>query len=249
MLLIFSPRLCKIRDMKLKNKVAVITGASEGIGKQIALKLAGEGVSLSLMARNKEKLIRVKKAALKLGANKVEIYPCDIRSTKELKRSVRRIAADFKKIDILINNAGIWQKMKPIEKIKKEVVDEVIQTNLTALIHCTRLVLPYLKKQKEAAIINVISKSGVVAQAGQAVYTASKYGAHGFTETLRADLKGLNVRVAGLYQSGTSTRMFEKVGEKVPREKFTNPADLADVVIYMLSRPQKIWLYEVRVEY
>lgn len=235
--------------MKLKDKVAIVTGASEGIGEQIALKLAKEGVNLALIARNKKNLGQVKQKALKLGAERVEIYPCDIRDTKELEKTVQKIASDFKRIDILINDAGIWQKMMPVEKIKESVVDDVIQTNLTALVHCTRLVLPYLKKQKEAAIINVISKSGVVAQEGQSVYTASKYGAHGFSEVLKADLKGSNIRVAGVYQSGTATKMFAKTGEKAPLEKFTNPADLAEVVVFMLSRPPKIWLQEVQVEY
>jgi short-subunit dehydrogenase len=235
--------------MKLKDKVAIVTGASEGIGEQIVLKLAKEEVNLALIARNKGNLKRVKEKALKLGAGRVEIYPCDICSTKELKVKVKKIVSDFKDINILINNAGIWQKISPVEKIKEEVVNDVIQINLTALIHATRLVLPYLKKQKEAAIINVISKSGVVAQEGQSVYTASKYGAHGFTEVLKADLKGSNVRVAGVYQSGTATKMFAKTGEKAPVEKFTDPADLAEVIVFMLSRPPKIWLHEVNVEY
>jgi short-subunit dehydrogenase len=235
--------------MKLKNKVAIVTGASEGIGEQISLQLAKEGASLALIARSEKNLKQVKARALKLGASRIEIYPCDICDTKKLKNIVKKIASDFKKIDILINNAGIWQKVMPVEKIKEKVVDEVIQTNLTALIHTTRLALPYLKKEKEAAIINVISKSGVVAQDGQSVYTASKYGAHGFTEVLKADLKGSNIRVAGVYQSGTATKMFAKTGEKVPLEKFTNPADLAEVIVFMLSRPPKIWLHEVNVEY
>lgn len=184
-----------------------------------------------------------------MGTGKIEIYPCDIRVTKALEGVIKKMIVDFKKVDILINVAGIWQKMMPIEKIKQQVVDEVIQTNLTALIHCTRFVLPVLKKQKEAAIINVVSKSGVVAQEGQSAYTASKYGAYGFTEVLKADLKGSNIRVAGVYQSGTATKMFVKTGEKVPLGKFTNPVDLAEVVVFMLSRPPKIWLHDVRVEY
>ena len=235
--------------MKLKDKVAIVTGASEGIGEQIALKLAKEGVGLALIARSGKNLKKVKTKALKLGTGKVEIYLCDICETRRLKSTIEKIASDFKQINILVNNAGIWQKMMPVEKIKEKVVDDVIQINLTALIHATRLVLPYLKKQKEAAIINVISKSGVVAQEGQSVYTASKYGAHGFTEVLKADLKGSNVRVAGVYQSGTATKMFTKTGEKVPIEKFTDPADLAEVIVFMLSQPPKIWLHEVSVEY
>jgi len=149
----------------------------------------------------------------------------------------------------LINDAGVWQKMMPLEDIKPETIDDIIGINLTAFIHITRLFMPVLKSREEAAIINVISKSGIVAQEGQSVYMASKYGVRGFTDVLRADLKDTNVRVAGVYQSGTNTKMFTKTGEDFSTEKFTDPADLADVVAYMLLLPKKIWLPEVRVEY
>jgi short-subunit dehydrogenase len=235
--------------MKLKDKVIAITGASDGIGKQIALKLAKKGSKLALIARDKTRLEDVKKKTEELGVNKVKVCPCDIRQTTELERTVKSIVKDFCQIDVLINNAGIWQRLAPIEKIEEHVVDDVININLTALIHSTRLFLPYLKKQKEAAIINISSKSGVVAQAGQSVYTASKYGVHGFTEVLKADLKGSDIRVAGVYQSGINTQMFAKAGEDFPTDKFTEPADLAEVIVFMLSRPNKIWLHEVRVEY
>jgi NADP-dependent 3-hydroxy acid dehydrogenase YdfG len=235
--------------MQLQNKIAVVTGASDGIGKQVALKLAEKGVKLALIARNKTNLESVKKETVKLGSPKVGVYPCDIKNTKELENIVNKIIADFKKVDILLNIAGIWQKINPIEKINPQEVDDVIQTNLIGLIHCTQLLMPYLKKQKEAIIVNVSSVSGVEAKVGQSVYGASKYGVKGFTDVLKVDLKGSNVRVGGIYQAGTNTQMFNKGGDNFPIEKFTNPADLADVIVFMLSRPAKIWLHEIRVEY
>lgn len=235
--------------MELTNKVIVITGASDGIGKQIALRLAREGVNLALIARDGKRLSEVGGEAEGLGASKVNSYPCDIRQADKLKLTVDAIISDFKTVDILINNAGIWQKISPLDEVGEDVVDNVIFTNLSALIHTTRLLLPTLRKRPEAAIINITSKSGVVAQEGQSVYSASKFGVRGFTEVLKADLKGSSVRVAGVYQSGTNTKMFEKTGENFPTEKFTNPSDLADVVVYMLSRPKQIWLHDVRVEY
>lgn len=235
--------------MKLKNKIIVITGASDGIGRQIVFRLAKERTKLALIARNKRRLSEVSKKAQELGTVGVKIYSCDVCRTDKLEDTVKAIVSDFGKVDILINSAGIWQRLAPIEKIKKDVIDEVIETNLSALIHTTRLFLPLLKGRKEAAIVNVISKSGVVAQEGQSVYTASKYGAAGFTEVLKAELKDSSVRVAAVYQSGTNTKMFKKTGEIFPTEKFTNPADLADVIAYILSLPEKIWLYDIRVEY
>ncbi|MFA5126955.1 MAG: SDR family oxidoreductase [Patescibacteria group bacterium] len=235
--------------MKLTNKIIVITGASDGIGKQIALRLAKEKVKLILIARDEKKLTEVCVNAKKLGAIQCKSYVCDLQKTEQLKKTVQSIISDFKTIDILINNAGIWQKLNPIEKISAEIIDNVIQINLTALIHATKLFIPMLKKRPEAAIINISSKSGVVAQAGQSVYTASKYGVRGFTEVLREDLKDSKIRVAGIYQSGINTKMFKKTGESFSTTNFTNPADLADVVAYMLSLPKKIWLHDVRVEY
>jgi len=234
--------------MKLKNKIIVITGASDGIGRQIALKLAKEGSKLALVARNKRKLNEVAMEAKELGVADVRIYICDIRQTNKLEATIKSIISDFGNVDILINNAGIWQKLMSVDKISKKVVDEVIGTNLSALIHITRLLLPVLRTRKEAVIINVISKSGIVAQEGQAVYTASKYGVRGFTEVLKIDLKNTNIKVAGVYQGGTNTKMFEKVGENFSTDKFTNPSDLASVIVYMLTRPDKIWLHDVRIE-
>lgn len=235
--------------MILKNKTAVITGASDGIGKEIALKLAKEKVNLALIARSKDKLDAVKMEALKAGSSRVEVYPLDIKNLSILKKTIGDIVDKFKKIDILINDAGVWQKQGLLEEIDENVVDDVIQTNLIAMIHCTRLLLPNLKRQDESAIINISSRAGVLAQKGQSVYAASKWGVTGFTEVLKNDLKETGVRVAGIYQGGTNTRMFEKTGEDFPVKSFINPSDLADVVVFMLSRPKQIWLHDVRVEY
>lgn len=112
----------------------------------------------------------------------------------------------------------------------------------------TRHILPSMRAQDEAVILNVASKSGVLAQAGQSVCSAMKYGVRGFTDVLKEDESESGVRVAGLYQSGTNTGMFAKAGEDVPNHIFTEPDDLADVVVLMLSRPPKLWMHEVRVE-
>jgi len=235
--------------MDLKDKIIVLTGASDGIGREIALRLAKENAKLALIARNEDRLNKVCEEAKKLGASEVKVYVCDLRQGEDLKSTVSSILTDFKTVDVLINNAGVWQKMAPLEDIPEKAIDEVIETNLSAVIKLTRLVLPELRKRDEAAILNIVSKSGVAAQEGQSVYTASKYGVRGFTEVLKAELKDSKIRVAGIYQSGTNTKMFEKTGETVPAEKFTEPSDLAEVIAFMLTRPKKIWLHDVGVEY
>ena len=97
--------------------------------------------------------------AKELGASDAKSYPCDIRKTNTLEKSIKSIIADFDTVDVLINNAGIRQKVMPIDKIEENIVDDIIATNLSALIHTTRLLLPVLRTRNEAAIINVVSKS------------------------------------------------------------------------------------------
>lgn len=138
--------------------------------------------------------------------------------------------------------------MMPVDQIPATVVEKVIHTNLIALIHTTRLALPLLRQRPEAAIINVISKSGVVAQVGQAVYTASKYGARGFTEVLKAELQDTNIHVTGIYQGGVHTSMFAKAGENFPTEDFMEPEDLAQIIVDILKLPPKIWVHDIRID-
>lgn len=237
--------------MNIKEKTAIVTGSSDGIGKQVALKLAEQGVSLALVARNEERLVEVRTSCLELGSPKVEIYVCDLKFKDQLSKTVEEIKTDFNKIEILINNAGVWQKVGQLEEATLENIEDVISTNLTGLVMLTNLILPELRKQ-ESVLINVSSHSGIEAKNGQSLYCASKWGVTGFTESLRLDLKGSSVRVAGLYQGGTHTGLFEKANDPKDIElfsKFTKPEDLADVIIFMLSRPPQIWMHDVRVEY
>lgn len=235
--------------MKLQDKVAVVTGASEGLGKQICLKLAKEGVNLALLARTKSKLEKVASESKKLGSKEVQVYACDIRDISQLKRTTKKIISDFMRVNILVNNAGIWHKRGQLESISEDLIEDVIRTNLTGLIQFTRLLLPQIRKQKDAAVVNIASRSGVRAAEGQSVYSASKWGVRGFTEVLRADLANTQVRVTAVYQAGVRTKLFEKANEAMPTEKYMEPTDLADVVVFMLSRPKQIWLHDMRVEY
>ncbi|AZV79943.1 SDR family oxidoreductase [Parasedimentitalea marina] len=234
--------------MQLKDKTVIVTGGSDGIGKHICLKLAAEGCKLAILGRNSARLEAVVAEAMTLGAAEARGYAVDFMDSAALDSTAQAIQADFGGVDILVNNAGIWHKAGPLDTIDADLLVATVQTNLTALMQLTRHVLPALRNQDEAIILNVASKSGVVAQAGQSVYSATKYGVRGFTEVLKEDEAETGVRVAGLYQSGTNTGMFAKAGEEVPNHIFTEPDDLADVVVFMLSRPAKLWMHEVRVE-
>ncbi|MEE2816253.1 SDR family NAD(P)-dependent oxidoreductase [Phaeobacter italicus] len=234
--------------MNLTGKRVIVTGGSDGIGRHICLKLADQGCAIAIVGRNQARLDAVVAECKARGAAEARAYTADLTDAAAIEQAAAAMLDDFGGMDILINNAGIWHKAGPLDSIDADMLVATVQTNLTALMQLTRHVLPVLRQQEEAAILNVASKSGVVAQAGQSVYSATKYGVRGFTDVLKVDEAETGVRVAGLYQSGTNTGMFAKADEDVPNHIFTEPDDLADVVVFMLSRPPKLWMHEVRVE-
>ncbi len=234
-----------------KTKIYLITGASDGLGKEIALLLAEQEANLILLSRNKTELEEVSKEAMKLGSKNVNTIKCDLRNRENIKKAFEYIFKEYKSIDGLINNAGIWQKTNKIEDINDEEIDSVIDTNLRGLILVTKYCLPLIKSSNNGCIINISSRSGYFAQAGQTVYSSTKFGVRGFTQVLREDLLDTSVRVAGVYQGGTNTEMFTKAGQEIPKDKldsFIPKKELAKVIVFMLNRPNSIWIPEIRVE-
>ncbi len=237
--------------MKLSAKTILITGASDGIGKATALRLAKEKTSLILLGRNEKALRDVKSACEKNGAISATKYTFDLADTNSATAHLEKIKTNHQELSAILNVAGVWQKLGDLDLFNHKQIENIINTNLTGLINLTNTLLPLLRTQKEAAIINISSRSGYSAQAGQSIYSASKYGVRGFTEVLYQDLKDTHIRVAGVYQGGTNTQMFMKAGDDFGEEKlktFIPPEELAEVIAFMLSRTNRVWLPEVRVE-
>lgn len=232
--------------MKLEKKRIVITGASDGIGRSIACKLAQLNVSLVLLGRDSEKLNSVKDLCEKAGSD-VAVHAFDLNDTHARNNAVDEIFSGGS-VDILINNAGIWHASTPLEALDPELIESVIATNLTSQILLTRSFLGTMK-DRDTAIINLVSTAGIQGRAGRTAYAASKYGMRGFTESLREETKELPIRIGAVFQSGINTQMFAKAGEKMQLDKYSDPDDLADIIIFMLTRPAKIWLNEVHVTY
>jgi NADP-dependent 3-hydroxy acid dehydrogenase YdfG len=236
--------------MQLTCSTIVVTGASDGIGREIALNLASKGVHVVLLARDEQKLQSVQ-AEIVAKQGGAEYVVCDLSQADQVRSTAAEIVQRFPGVVGLINNAGVWQKVGQLDEISDDVIEAVLQTNLHGLILLTKHLLPTLRQATEAVIVNVSSRSGHSAQSGQSVYTASKWGVRGFTEVLHTDLAETSVRVAGIYQGGTNTNMFHKAGETWPAEKLQSfiPAnELAEVVAFVASRPKQVWLTEVRIE-
>jgi short-subunit dehydrogenase len=235
----------------MKHKVIMITGASDGIGKQISLRLAKDGWTLLLLGRDKKRLKSVQEQVDRIFPSDHEAMICDLRVIENIRKLSDELKQKYQLIDGLVNDAGIWQKTGQLESIDDDVVLDTLNTNLSGLILLTKAVLPLIRKSELGSIINIVSRSGYMAQAGQSVYTASKYGVRGFSEVLREDLRASSVRVAAIFQGGTNTDMFKKAGEIIPEEKYASfipPEGIAETVAFMVSLPANIWLPEVKIE-
>ena len=225
--------------MDIKNKNIVVTGGTDGVGLEVVKKLITKEANVIVIGRNQENIKDLK----------VKFYPCDLRNGQQIENTVNKILGDNSNIHALLNIAGIWQKKDFVENIDDQVIDDVISTNLTGLIKITKRLIPNLKSQEESAIINISSRSGVVAGENQSVYCASKFGVYGFTEVLKIDLKNSPIKVAGVYQGGINTKFFAKAGDvAVQSQTFSDPSDLAEAIVFLLTQPKNIWITDIRVE-
>ena len=225
--------------MILKDKTVLVTGASEGIGLEIAKQLLKAGA----------KVIGVSKNIEPKQITEFEVKNCDVSDSTQVQELFKWIAENHKGLDAVVNNAGVWQKLGDVETVSDEVINEVIDVNLKGTILITKYGLELLRKSPESLLVNISSKSGVQAKPGQSVYVASKYGVRGFTDVLREDLKETPVHVMGVYQGGINTQMFKKAGDDFPIEKFTEPADLAAQIVFAMSSPKKLYVDELRIGY
>ncbi|MEK6868979.1 MAG: SDR family oxidoreductase, partial [Nanoarchaeota archaeon] len=189
--------------MLLKNKIALITGASSGIGKATALLFAKEGALVILTARHLDKLKLVEKE-VKGNYGKAESYSMDITDRKQVKETIKKIIEKYKKIDILVNSAGIV-KWGSIEETSYEDFDNQINFNLTGSFNTIKEIIPYMIKQKSGSIVNIITSTVKNTKAGRAAYAASKYGQAGLSNAVHEDLKNQGISVVAVYPSKTNT--------------------------------------------
>lgn len=236
--------------MRLKNKVIVITGASSGLGEQIAYKAANKGAKIALISKTEKDLKNVKNKIVSQGKI-TEYFVCDIREIKQIKKTVKEIFKKFGKIDILINNAGVWTD-ENLEEKNPELRRMALETNVLGHINFTYEVLPYFKKLNKGYILNVISTSGVGDiptgdNTRWKTYGASKWAMTGFTKALRDDLKDTKIKVTGFFPGGFDSMLYEKVGRPNPHHQpwMMKPEDLADIVIFVITRPEDVLMERI----
>ena len=225
----------------LENKIALVTGAARGIGQAIALQLASDGADLALCDVKAEWLADTAAKVKALG-RRTEVYAMDVASGAAVGEAVAKVAADFGRIDILVNNAGITRDTL-LMRMSEEDWDAVLDINLKGAFLVTKAVVKYMMKQRSGAIVNIASVVGIMGNAGQANYTASKAGLIALTKTTAKELGSRNVRVNAVAPGFIRTAMTDKLPEpakeamlrNVPLGRPGEPEDVAKAVAFLAS--------------
>lgn len=228
--------------MLLEGKTAVVTGASRGIGRGIALALAREGAEVIVNYNGSKERAEEVVAEITQAGGKAAAIQCNVSDFEQAKEFYAAVLKEYGKIDILVNNAGIT-KDNLIMKMSEEEFEDVIHTNLMGTFNGIKFVTRPMMKQRCGRIINIASVSGVVGNMGQANYSASKAGVIGLTKATAKELAARNITVNAVAPGFIATEMTEKLSEAVrkeacktiPLKEFGTPEDVAETVVFLAS--------------
>lgn len=232
--------------MELAGKVALVTGASRGMGKAIALKLASLGAKVAvnyvaIEASNKVDADNLVESIIRLGGEAISIE-ADVRDSEAVKAMVEQVTDKWSKIDILVNNAGI-NRDTLLLRMSDEAWDDVISTNLRGAYLCTKFALRSMMRQAWGRIINISSVTGIVGNAGQSNYAASKGGLVAFTKSVAREMGSRNITVNSVAPGYIITGMTDKLPSErkeailamIPLQRFGQPEDVAELVAFLAS--------------
>jgi len=227
--------------MMLENKVAVVTGAAQGIGREIALCFARSGADVAICDRDAAPLEKVRDEITALGRRACALT-VDVSNAEQVHSAINKIIDSFEWIDILVNNAGITRD-NFLLRMSNDDWDAVIAVNLTGAFHFTKAVVKPMLKRRAGKIINIASVVGMVGNAGQSNYAASKAGIIGLTKSVAKELASRRITVNAIAPGFIQTRMTEvlpegvkkKMLESIPLGSFGTPSDVAGAALFLAS--------------
>jgi 3-oxoacyl-[acyl-carrier protein] reductase len=228
-------------QVDLSGQTALVTGASRGIGRAIALRLGASGAKVACVARNAEKLSEVVDSITAEGGT-ADVHPCDVTSSEAVSKLIESLAEKWGGLDIVVNNAGIT-KDTLIPRMTDEQWDDVIATNLRSVFLFTRAASQVMMRKRYGRIINISSVSGLMGNAGQANYSASKAGIIGLTRTVAQELASRKVTVNAICPGFIASEMTEAMGAtldefvktRIPAKRLGEADEVADAVLYLAS--------------
>jgi NADP-dependent 3-hydroxy acid dehydrogenase YdfG len=225
-------------EQSLQGKVALITGASSGLGRAFAVALAQSRVKVFLAARREENLRRVVDEISRAGGE-AAYHVTDVRSVPALYDLVDVVLARYKKLEILINNAGLGYRA-PLSQIRRSEIAEMIETDLNAAIYLTQAALDALKRAAPSDIVNVSSIAGLESFAEETVHCAAKAGLAAFSRALLEELKPDNIRVTTLCPGPTDTEFFDRFRSTLDRAQMLSPQDTVRALLRVLTSPPSV---------
>lgn len=227
----------------LEGQTAVVTGASRGIGRAIALRLASEGALVAVNYQGSKERAEAVKAEIEEQGGTALLYQCNVADFAACEEFLKAVTEQTGRLDILVNNAGITRDGL-LMRMSEEDYDAVLNTNLKGTFNCIRFASRQMLKQKSGRIINISSVSGVLGNAGQANYSASKAGIIGLTKSAARELASRGITVNAIAPGFVNTEMTEGLSEKVkegavaqiPLGKFGEPEDIAEAALFLASK-------------
>jgi NADP-dependent 3-hydroxy acid dehydrogenase YdfG len=244
---------------RLSSTVAVVTGASSGIGEATALALAAEGATVGIVARRVDRIEDLAPRIASVGPDPI-VIPADLSDPGEAQRMIGEVVAGAGRLDILVNNAGVML-LGQVSGAPLEEWEEMIDINVRGLLHCSHAALPHLLEAAErgprrvADVVNVSSVAGRTVNSGSGVYNLTKHGVGAFSEALRQEITGRHVRVGLIEPGATRTELVEhnrpEIQEAVARRFGDMPrleaGDIAEAIVYMVTRPRNVAVNEILI--
>jgi len=221
--------------LALRGKVALVTGAGRGLGRAIALALGEAGGTVVLAARTEREIVDTTRILVRRGTPALA-FVCDVRDATEVSGLVEATMRSYWRLDIVVNNAGVF-RIAPVAQTDEELWNEVIDTNLKGTYLVTRAALPHLRRS-HGHFVNIVSIAARTAFPGNAAYCASKWGALGFTNVLREEVRDAGVRVTAVLAGAIDTTVWDAAPGRWNRRRMQAPETIAQAIVAACSQPE-----------
>lgn len=250
-----APALTGICAEKLKDKVAIVTGASSGIGEATAAALARAGAQVALVARREDRMLALSDSIEKEGLRRPLHFVTDVSNHSQVAKAVKETVDRLGRIDILINNAGVMY-VGPVEGANPADWKKMLDINVLGLMYCTHAVLPTMLKQECGDIVNISSVSGRLVSSRSAAYSATKFAVNAFAEGLRQEVQTQGVRVTLIEPGAVATELTDHitddktkstVKEWVSKMTPLTSEDIANSIVYAVTQPRSVSVNEILI--